>query len=129
MGGRERRTARKPIPTAQERSSTPGWRLLRKATRPSWPDPLEAGMELIGRLFGAPSPKRYRIACLYEEAPNLERPFWRQWPQLFDAADALIRVLPDAAYFKSIQYDPEVTRHNDCGGTVTRFRKLAWSEA
>jgi len=83
---------------------------------------------LIGSLFGGPSPKMYRIACLYEDGPDLERPFWRAWPGLFDAADAMIRTLPDAAYLRSTQYDPEITRRSDRGGTVTRFRKLAWSE-
>ena len=84
---------------------------------------------LLGRLFGGPSTKLYRIACLYEDAPDLQRPFWRSWPELFDAADALIRQLPQPVFLKSIQYDPEVSRRRDGGGTVTRFRKLAWSEA
>ena len=83
---------------------------------------------LISRLFGGPSPKMYRIACLYEDAPDLERPFWPAWPTLFEATDALIRSLPDAAYLRSTQYDPEITRRSDRGGTVTRFRKLAWTE-
>lgn len=84
---------------------------------------------LLARLFGGrPSAKLYRIACLYEYAPDLGRPFWRHWPELFEAADALISKLPRPTFLKSIQYDPEVARRCDSGGTVTRFRKLAWSE-
>src|SRR5688500_7318082 len=83
---------------------------------------------LLGRLFGGPSAKMYRIACLYEYDPDLERPFWRAWPDLFGAVDSLFARLPQPVFLKSIQYDPEVTRRSDRGGTVTRFRKLAWSE-
>ena len=83
----------------------------------------------LGKLFGGgPSSKLYRIACLYEQAPDLQRPFWRSWPDLFDAADGLIRQLPRPTFLKSIQYDPKIARLRDSGGTVTRFRKLAWSE-
>jgi hypothetical protein len=77
--------------------------------------------------FG-PSAKRYRIACLYERDPDTNDPLWLHWPELFPEADVLIRSLPGSAYVRSTQYDPEITRRNDRGGTVTRFRKLAWSE-
>ncbi|WP_310468587.1 hypothetical protein [Sphingomonas sp.] len=82
---------------------------------------------LLAKLFG-PNAKLYRIACLYEDAPDLERPLWRAWPGLFDATDALIQSLSRPAFLKSTQYDPEITRRSDRGGTVTRFRKLAWSD-
>lgn len=82
----------------------------------------------FARMLGGRASKNYRIACLYEDNPDLRRPFWRSWPSLFDAVDGLFRTLPGPVHLRSSQYDPEVTRRRDSGGTVVRFRKLAWSE-
>lgn len=78
--------------------------------------------------FLGPSAKRYRIASLYEYGPDTRDPFWRSWPGLFAHVDALVRSMPGPAHLRSTQYDPKVTRRSDRGGTVTRFRKLVWSE-
>lgn len=86
------------------------------------------GTFLKSILGGGPSKKLYRIACLYEYEPDLQRPFWRSWPDLFDATDEVFRTLPQPVFLKSIQYDPNIARRQDGGGTVIRFRKLAWSE-
>lgn len=79
-------------------------------------------------IFEASGTKRYRIACLYEDGLDIREPFWRAWPELFDAADALVRTLPQPAFLRSVQYDPVIARQNDECGEVTRFRKLGWSE-
>jgi hypothetical protein len=90
---------------------------------------LNAIAGLLGRHRLWRAPTRYRIACLYEDGPPPEAQFWRRWPVLFRAIDALIQSLPEPSFIRSVQYDPLTAREDDCAGQVTRFRKLRWSES
>jgi hypothetical protein len=74
-------------------------------------------------------PERYRIACLYENRPPRDRQLWRRWPELFPVVDPLIKSMPSPCSLRSVQYDPLIAGQDDEKGSVTRFRKLSWSDA
>jgi hypothetical protein len=86
-------------------------------------------MKVLARLAPWGRPERYRIACLYEFDPRLEAQLWRRWPELFPMVDPVVKAMPDRCFMRSVQYNPLAAAWNDEKGSVTRFSKLAWSEA